>query len=128
MTKPIKEIRVSFDDETAQQRAKDLTVLAVIKGKSFEDILSDAIGLYVEKNGKRLNEGTWCSQTELIEKLKSVHGITTNPQTLSNRRLRGDFDGLYCSDGKLKVFYLLERIAEKLQEPRRRQNPERVTA
>jgi hypothetical protein len=128
MSKPIKEIRVSFEDEAAQKSAKDLTVLAVIKGKSFEDVLVAAMGEYIKKHGKRLDEGTWLSQTELIERLKSDYDITTNPQTLSNRRIRGDFDGIYCSDGKVKVYYLLERVAEKLQEPRRRTNPEKVAA
>lgn len=128
MAKPIKEIRVTLDDVTAQQSAKDLTVLAVIMGKSFEEILTDAMTAFVAKNGKRLNEGTWLSQTELIERLQSDFGISTNPQTLANRRVRGDFDGIYCSDGKLKVYYLLEKVADKLKEPRRRQNPERVAA
>ena len=94
MVKPIKEIRVTLDDVTAQQSAKDLTVLAVIMGKSFEEILTDAMTAFVAKNGKRLNEGTWLSQTELIERLQSDFGISTNPQTLANRRVRGDFDGI----------------------------------
>jgi hypothetical protein len=128
--KNTKDIRVTFDNESDRKAAADLAVLGVIKGVSFEKMLAASIALYNAQpdNAKELNRGTWVSQTELIERLKQDFNITTNFQTLLNYRNENRFNGLYCSDGKKKVFYLLEGVAEKLQEPRERRTTEKTAA
>lgn len=126
----IKEIRASFEDEAAREAVKSLTILSVIKGQPFEETLADAIKAFLrlKEHEEKLSEGTWLSQTELIERLKADFEISTNPQTLLNYRNAGHFKGIFCADGEKKVFYILEKVAEVFKNPPTRQKPEKVAA
>jgi len=123
-----KEIRVSLELDEHQKTAADFAVLAVIRGVSYEGALVDAMNDHIKRYGKPLLRGTWLSQTDLIDRLKDDYGITTNSQTLMNYRNEGRLNKLYCSDGKKKVFYLLEEIVKVFQSPRNRRHAEKTVA
>ena len=110
-------IKFYFSTQKDYEIWDDFKTLAIINNQAPQDYLATILDKHLASSAaKRLKDTTWVSHKQLIERLESEFGITTNPQTLSNYRKSGYLDGLFGSDGGRLIVYDLNGVAAKYKE------------